>query len=161
MYINRFFLKAMINRDLPTDFVRLVSFRIQLIVCCLNDAELSYLGAPWALYAATAHSFGISILRLPMLEGSVPSSFEEMDLVLQRVSEEIRRGVRVLCHCRGGVGRAGVLACCYLLRNAYIRTPLRAITYVRARRSRKAIETVRQEEFVAGYFEWWKAQNTS
>ena len=44
-----------------------------------------------------------------------------------------------------GIGRAGLVACCFLLKTQLCRTPERAIRLVRLRRSPKAIETQRQE----------------
>lgn len=53
-----------------------------------------------------------------------------------------------------GVGRAGLFACCWLLKNLYCLSPERAIRFVRIRRSPKAIETMRQAEFIVQYAEY-------
>lgn len=53
-----------------------------------------------------------------------------------------------------GVGRAGLFACCWLLKNLYCLSPERAIRFVRIRRSPKAIETMQQAEFIVQYAEY-------
>ena len=82
------------------------------------------------------------------------------------------RGSAVLVHCRGGVGRAGIIACCWMLRlglcgwlelrqadasdselvdDATIHLIERLISVVRRRRSPKAIETYEQVRFLVDY----------
>ncbi|KAI9271840.1 protein-tyrosine phosphatase-like protein, partial [Phascolomyces articulosus] len=108
--------RAAINRDLDLDFGRMRSLGITTLVCCLNDTELDFLGASWPKYSESATQNGMQVIRLPMIEGGCPNSIEEIDAVIQAVNVKIRQGENVLAHCRGGVGRAGVLACCWLLR---------------------------------------------
>jgi hypothetical protein len=72
---------------------------------CLNDAELSFLGAPWPRYYEAATKHNIEIIRLPMLEGSCPHSIEEVDAVVDLVVKKMTRGENVLTHCRGGKQR--------------------------------------------------------
>jgi hypothetical protein len=55
-----------------------------------------------------------------------------------------------------GVGRAGLFACCWLLKNRFCLTAERAIRYVRLRRSPKSIETMRQAEFIIHYARYLK-----
>ncbi|CAO3631870.1 unnamed protein product [Cunninghamella blakesleeana] len=143
--------RAAINRDLDLDFTRMKSFGITTLVCCLDDDELEYLGAPWETYSTIAMKHGLNVFRLPMVEGSCPDTLEEVDLIVNKVNERIFQGENVLTHCRGGVGRAGLFACCWLINNMLCHSAERAIRFVRARRSPKAIETMRQAEFVIHY----------
>lgn len=129
------------------------------LVCCLDDTELAFLGAPWSSYLRTAEKLGLEVLRLPMVEGSVPEDPEELDKLVETIDERIAKGGGVLAHCRGGVGRAGLVACCWLIRRGYARTAERSIQLVRARRSPRAIETKRQEDFIAEYFRRWQSKS--
>jgi hypothetical protein len=108
-----------------------------------------------------------------MIEGSCPTSLTAMDHVMEVVNRKIWNGENVLTHCRGGkpkahrrstdradmfdfcvgVGRAGLFACCWLLNNTLCMTAERAIRFVRVRRSPKAIETMRQAEYVIRYYQ--------
>jgi cyclin-dependent kinase inhibitor 3 len=60
-------------------------------------------------------------------------------------------------HCKGGVGRAGLVAACVLLATEAQSTAADAIAEVRRRRCKTAVETTRQEEFVAKYEAWMRA----
>lgn len=82
------------------------------IICCLDDDEMAFLGAPWALYQACAASLGLDVLRLPTPEGLAPLDPTVIDSHLERIIETYTlNGVNVLVHCRGGVGRVGALLC--------------------------------------------------
>ncbi|KAI9205661.1 protein-tyrosine phosphatase-like protein [Polychytrium aggregatum] len=146
--------RAMISRDLNMDFERIASAGVRLVVNCLDNTELEYLGAPWDKYQAAAAGQGIDVIRIPIAEGYAPKSIDDVEEVLKEITKRTSNGVNILCHCRGGVGRAGVIACCWLLREALVSTPDRSIQYLRLRRSPKAIETKFQEDFVVQYYRW-------
>lgn len=150
--------RAAISRDLDLDFKRLKSYNISAIVCCLNDAELSYLGAPWKLYSEKAKCYGLEVFRLPIIEGSCPQSIIEVDKLMDKMVTTAKEGKNMLCHCRGGIGRAGLIACCYLLKCGYTKKPSDAIKIVRAQRSPHAIETRKQEDFITNYSSWVKKE---
>lgn len=181
--------KAATNRDIFEDFARLASLGVKCVVNCLNDADLRYLGAPWKEYQSAASRFGISILRcvpssaiiffarfdsrvtfprLPIIEGAAPDSLPEthalilkMDLILDQPSSNNGTSPNILIHCRGGIGRAGLIACCYLLYKGFIRSAARSIDILRIRRSTKAIETRKQEDFIFAYEKFLLAAATS
>ncbi|KAG0212673.1 hypothetical protein BGX28_005869 [Mortierella sp. GBA30] len=146
--------RAKIVRDLDMDFDRLQKLGFTRVVCCLFDEELELLGSPFLQYLEAANSHGLDVVRIPMVEGSTPYSFAEMDRILDRMDETTKKGQNVLVHCRGGVGRAAVVACCWLLRLGYFKDHHEVIEWVRAQRSPKAIETREQAQFVAGYRLW-------
>jgi protein-tyrosine phosphatase len=153
------------------------------IICCLDDAELEFLGAPWHLYERAAKSIGISVLRIPTPEGLAPPSPASLDAHLTRIIDAYTlRGVPILVHCRGGVGRAGVVACCWMLklglcgwlRDSLEEVPLlagcvrhdtfdlveRVIGIARRRRSIKAIETYEQVQFLVDFVEYLRSKQT-
>ena len=52
-----------------------------------------------------------------MLEGLAPAAVDILDEHLTRLIQTYTlRGIPVLVHCRGGVGRAGLVACCWALK---------------------------------------------
>lgn len=56
------------------------------------------------------------MLRVPIPEGLPPLRTDVFVTQLLRVIKEYTlRGVNVLAHCRGGLGRAGIVACCWML----------------------------------------------
>ncbi|KAK0461393.1 protein-tyrosine phosphatase-like protein [Desarmillaria tabescens] len=105
-------------RNLEMDLMRMKELGVGCIVCCLDDSELEFLGARWPEYERLTRQIGIDVLRLPTPEGLAPSlsaaSLNENLTVL--IHTYTLRGIPVLVHCRGGVGRAGVVACCWMIR---------------------------------------------
>lgn len=118
--------RSAICRDLGLDFRRAAEMGVKAVVCCIDDAELAFLGSPWSAYYNAATEAGLAVLRIPMAEGFAPASgVEEMDALLATVVQNWTiKGQDVLCHCRGGVGRAGLVACCWLIRCGLVRTSL-------------------------------------
>ncbi|KZT04610.1 phosphatases II [Laetiporus sulphureus 93-53] len=104
-------------RDLRKDLCRIKELGVACIVCCLDDDELQLLGVTWADYSRTAHEMGIDILRIPTPEGLAPAPLDKFDEQLGMLIENYTlRGLPMLVHCRGGVGRAGLVACCWMLK---------------------------------------------
>ncbi|CAG8488201.1 33961_t:CDS:2 [Racocetra persica] len=122
--------RATIDRDLDLDFQRLKSSDISMVICCLNDEELAFLGVPWPKYCELAQKHNLQIIRIPMVEGGCPDTLDQMDQVVMQMDRHIQSGQRVLAHCRGGVGRAGLVACCWLLKTQFCCDADRAIRQV-------------------------------
>lgn len=109
--------RGAICRSLPQDLGRIRSLGVGLIINCLDDVELEFLGAPWPLYLETARSVGLDVLRIPTPEGLAPLDIQRLDHQLDWVIRQYTlKGVNVLVHCRGGVGRAGLVACCWMMK---------------------------------------------
>ncbi|KAG8833810.1 hypothetical protein FRC17_010051 [Serendipita sp. 399] len=91
--------------------------RADQYIYCLDDGELHFLGAPWEDYAAEAHQLGMDILRIPTPEGFAPLDVTvingHLDTLITRYT---LHGISILVHCRGGVGRAGLIASCWMLK---------------------------------------------
>src|SRR5262249_57613282 len=90
---------------------------------------------------------GMRWLHLPIPDGSVPSeAFEGLwREQAGRFHASLKRGGRVLVHCRGGLGRSGMVAARLLVESGM--TPEKAIVAVRQIRPR-ANETPGQEAYV-------------
>lgn len=157
-----------VDRDISLDFIRIKETGCRLLACCLDDRELLMLGTTWSEYKQSASQVGLSILRFPMPEGLHPPNliefYDRIDIILQQFTFQ---GVDVLAHCRGGVGRASLIACAWMLRMGLVANTLTpssqlhvdeyhhvlnilksTISIVRRRRSIKAIETYEQVKFL-------------
>ena len=143
-----------IERDLLAD---LLHFRedlgLTLIVCLLNEAELRTIGVDSKRYPEVAAEAGLELICFPIIEGAgAGGDVEEVhEKVLLPLQAAVGRGGRCALHCRGGVGRAGMLAACFLLLTGEASTSKQAISTVRRRRCKQAVETRRQEDFVKSY----------
>lgn len=120
-------------------------------------------------------------IRIPIPEGLAPIDPETLDAHLMKVIETFTmQGSAVLVHCRGGVGRAGIVACCWMLRlglcgwleahradtvdselvdDATISLVERLISVVRRRRSLKAVETYEQVRFLVDYVKFLRERS--
>jgi len=165
--------RSAICRDLEADLARIKSLGVGCIICCLDDEEMEFLGAPWDAYLGYASCFGLDVLRLPMPEGLAPLDCAALNNHLTHIVDDYTlKGIHVLVHCRGGVGRAGLIACCWMLKlgmcgpierappptPGYVRRDAlalveSAVRVVRVRRSLKAIETYEQVRFLIDFVE--------
>ncbi|KAI9267392.1 protein-tyrosine phosphatase-like protein [Sporodiniella umbellata] len=143
--------RVSINRDLDLDLTRIESFGITMIVCCLDDYELYSLGVSWSEYQAEAAKKNIEIYRLPINDGGCPDSMSVMETTVESINALLRQGSNVLIHCRAGIGRAGLVASCWLLENFLCQTAEKAVSVVRSQRSVRAVETLKQANYIIRY----------
>lgn len=140
-------------RDLSTDLRQFLSAGISHILCLLNPSELRSIGVDPDKYSVLATELGLHLFTYPIIEMSTPediSSFESQ--AMQPLLECINSGQSILVHCRGGIGRAGLVAACALLRLGQATGPRMAIHMVRIARDRRCVESRKQEDFIALYF---------
>lgn len=166
--------RSPICRDIKLDLQRAMEAEdVRAVVCCLDDEEMRFLGADFREYSRVAQELGLEVIRLPMAEGFAPSSPSIVDGHLTHlITRYTLRGHNVLVHCRGGVGRAGLFSCCWMIKLGLlgpisgIHDPTgnsiqqemsvveRVIEVIRKRRSAKAIETPQQVHFILQYVHW-------
>ena len=93
---------------------------------------------------------GIRYYRLPIEDGGVPdATFEKSwETVGKQLRAELLRGGKILIHCKGGLGRSGMIAARLIVELGAM-TPEEAIGRVRVSRP-GAIETREQERHVWG-----------
>lgn len=155
------------SRDIHSDLHDFKSRGVDTIVCLLNDSELRSIGVNPAQYKDSARSLEITLIQYPIIEMGVPQSILHFHthLVLP-VLTHTQQNKRVLIHCRGGVGRSGLLAACLLKHLAQSPSASAAISTIRRLRDKRAVETRRQEDFVQEYFSyneirvylWWQRE---
>ncbi|KAL6765944.1 protein-tyrosine phosphatase-like protein [Haematococcus lacustris] len=145
------------ERNMQQDLLRLRdTFQISTVACLLNAAELRSFGI--RDYAADLAAAGLQTLGLPIIEMGAPECMEKAAMFIEGLALGVSRGDRIAVHCRGGMGRAGLIAACVMLRLGCVADAKEAIKLVRERRCAAAIESKRQEDFVAGYATWLVAQ---
>jgi len=129
------------------------NFQIDMIVCLLNKYELRTIGVDLDRYQKACENNAIQLIIYPIVEMGVPShSPEEFDVqVMNSIFEGILNNKKVICHCRGGIGRAGTVASCLLMKAKICRGPKNAISTVRALRDPKCVESRKQEDFIDKY----------
>jgi ADP-ribosyl-[dinitrogen reductase] hydrolase len=133
------------RRDLSTDLDAIVAWNARVVVTLIEPHEFELLGIAALGDEVTAR--GIDWLHLPICDVSVPDA--QFEKAWPRHSAELRARLRagdnVLIHCRGGLGRAGMIAARLLVEEGV--APTAAMAMVRAVRP-GAIETFAQEDWV-------------
>jgi protein-tyrosine phosphatase len=133
------------NRDLAADVEAIKAWRPDVVVSLMEDHEFRLLQVPEL--GQTILDAGLAWLHLPIVDVDVPdAAFRRRWIVEgQRLRDCLLRGGRVLIHCRGGLGRTGLVAAQLLVELG--EAPRAAIDRVRAARP-GAIETAAQERYV-------------
>lgn len=140
------------SRDLDADLARLREhFQTDVLVSLIEDHELELLKIP-SLVAA-ARDRGMDVVRFPIRDLSVPDDMPAFVALVRRLLTAHAAGRTVVAHCRGGLGRTGlVAACCVVaLRRC---AAVDAIAAVRAARPR-TVELPEQERWVARFATAW------
>jgi len=135
-------------RDLDADLVAVREAGAHRLLLLVEDAELERWGDRRIVERGAAR--GVEVLRFPMPDGSPPASVEEMQTILDVVRAGRAVG-DVAIACMGGVGRTGTVVACALVEAGM--DAAAAIGKVRMVRHPQAVETTRQELFVAAFEE--------
>jgi len=133
------------ERDLRSDLDVIAAWGARALVTLMETHELVQLGVPDI--GAQTESLGMAWYHLPIKDASTPSSaFEETwetaGAALRRI---LGNGEGIVIHCRGGLGRTGIIAARLLIELGG--DPDWALQRVRAARP-KAVETREQEAYV-------------
>lgn len=133
------------KRDLSIDLDDLVSrYKMEVQVCLLEDHELTHLRIPTLVEEATRR--GIRVLRLPIRDGSVLPELEQADGIVDEIIASARKGANVVIHCAGGLGRAGTIGGCVLVRLG--KSAVEALDTLAETRSPNCPETQEQRDFI-------------
>ena len=136
-------------RDLDADLERLRHHhRADVLVSLMEDHEYDLLAVPDL--RGRARDVGLEVRHFPIADDSVPpawrdDAFAELVAGIRRALDD---GRRVVVHCRGGVGRSGLVAAA--VATTYGDDADAAIARVR-RVQRWAVETREQEAYVGRF----------
>lgn len=133
------------DRDLLSDLSVIFTWGARALVTLMEDHELANLGVPDI--GEKTESMGMDWYHLPIRDVSIPGpDFESAWVAAGRaLRQKMRDGVRIVIHCRGGLGRTGMIAARLLIELG--ETPDGALQRVRAARP-GAMETLEQEDYV-------------
>jgi len=136
------------DRDLDADVRVIREWGAAAVVTLIEDHEFGMLGVERLSQAV--RDAGMEWHHLPIRDVHVPDARFEAGWAsaVVRIGDRLRNGERVLVHCRGGLGRTGMVAARLLVEFAGA-TPQQALDDVRAARH-GAVETPEQEAWVLG-----------
>ncbi len=135
-------------RDLDTDLQVLRDWGAGLVVTAMESHEFELLRVP--RLPERVGAYGMAWAQLPIRDVDIPAA--PFDAVWPQVRADVlarlRAGQRVVLHCRGGLGRTGLVAALLLIETGV--PAQEAIVRVRSARP-GAIETHAQEAYVRTY----------
>ncbi|HEX2097990.1 MAG TPA: cyclin-dependent kinase inhibitor 3 family protein [Rubrobacteraceae bacterium] len=134
------------ERDLETDLERLkVEYGVGVLVSLMERDEYSDLQIPELFQKAEEQ--GMEVLYLPIPDYGVPNAPEDDNYrpFIEDIASRIEEGETVIVHCRGGLGRSGMVAASVLV--ALGHSAEDALGTVREAR-KGAVETPDQEDRV-------------
>ncbi|WP_266180216.1 protein-tyrosine phosphatase family protein [Dyella humicola] len=139
------------QRDLDVDLQAIKRWGADVLITLLEQEELTELAI--APLASRAEAAGLRWFGLPITDGAAPDDrflvpWSELG---PRFARELQNGGRLVVHCKGGLGRAGTVACLLLHATGAARGADEAMAMVRAVR-RGAIETKAQESFLHAWY---------
>ena len=136
------------NRDLKIDLEAIRTWGATTVITLIEDHEFSLLAVE--ALGDEVRRFGMEWLHFPIRDVDIPDerfahAWKEARPVIHG---RLNAGQRILIHCRGGLGRTGLVAALILVERGV--EPRSAMRRVRAVRPH-AIETTAQENYVLGW----------
>ncbi len=131
---------------LESDLLTLKNVGIDKILCLLEETESQQLGL--RDQPSLAEKAGIEFQRFPIPDYGVPD-FLDLQVQITQILKDLENGKHLLVHCRGGVGRTGLICCC-----AMVTTGLNvpdAISLVTEKRGTQVPETPAQIDMIIRY----------
>ena len=145
------------DRDLDADLDRLRGYyHADVLVCLLESHEFTLLRIPDLL--PTAKQRGIELIWHPIRDVSVPKRMDEFVAVVEKILAFLNEGQTVVIHCRGGLGRSGLVAASCLVAFRYETSD--GIRFVREARP-GAIQTCEQQSFITDFHRAWWDKHTA
>jgi protein-tyrosine phosphatase len=134
------------HRDLDADLQRLREhYKVDRLVSLMQACEFDMLQIANIVERARAH--GIAVRRFPIRDVSAPPAraMKRFIRMIDAVVDDVRAGRTVVIHCRGGLGRTGLVAASCLVVLGH--QPGEAIRRVRSARP-GVVEVEKQERWV-------------
>lgn len=137
-------------RDLDLDLRAIRKWGARRVVTLIEPTEFHELRIPSLPKRALHH--GLAWYGLPIKDGAAPDRrlLDPWAALGPLFSSELIEGAKIVVHCKGGLGRAGTVACMLLLQSNAAKDGEDAISKVRLARP-GAIETPEQEAFIRAW----------
>ena len=131
------------SRNLDEDIQTIKQLGVTHIVTLITDSELVRYGVEDLIQEYK--NADLNVKRIPINDQGVCTKLE-MDTLLTWINENLSKGANIMVHCVGGLGRTGLVSASYLVKEGL--SAESAINEVRTFRSKRAIESDIQEQFI-------------
>jgi len=133
---------------LAEDLQHLRDAEVEVLVSLLPETEAEELEL--SQEAELCRLNGIKFVWFPISDFDMPGSFAEAQLQIAHISGFLAQGKNVVIHCRGGVGRSGMIAASVLSMRGI--SPEDAFSLIAAARGCAVPETAEQRNWVLALF---------
>lgn len=150
------------DRDLEGDLERLHShYKVDRLVSLMEPYEYRLLKIADLVERASHHGIAVRRFPIPDVDAPPPASMSRFLVLIKWILNDVDAGKIVVIHCRGGIGRSGLVAASCLV--ALGHPPAEAIERVRSVRP-GAVEAPVQERWVEAVADrlktepasWWR-----
>lgn len=105
------------NSDyLADDLSYLKQHNIEVLVCLLEFSEIHELKLDEE--SIIAKQLGMEYLHFAIKDRSTPTLLKLKNFIIN-LNQYIKQSKNIVVHCRAGIGRSGLIACCLLIANGY------------------------------------------
>ena len=136
------------DRDVQEDLNTIKQHNVGLIIGLIEEHE--YQSLQNAHLAETARQMGIQFLKYPTIDNTPFLNMQDIDQINDTIMRFLQAGQSVLIFCKGGLGRTGMLAACFLIRHGNLEADTAIRQVQKCRKS--TIGRKQQQNFVRQYF---------
>lgn len=132
------------GEDLAKEVAHWASMCINVVVCLLPKAEIKELDLENE--QKECEKQGIDFVHFPIQDRQVPESYLEYKKLIDSLLERLAKEQKAIIHCRGGIGRASLVAGGVLIKQGFsAKTAIEAISKAR---TLKVPDTEAQERWL-------------
>ena len=131
---------------LESDLLALKNVGVDKVLCLLEEPESQQLGLQDQ--QTLTEKTGMEFQRFPITDYGVPD-FLDLQILITELRKDLQDGKHILVHCRGGVGRTGLICCCVMAASGH-NVP-DAISIVTKKRGAQVPETPAQIDMIIRY----------
>ena len=136
------------SRVLGADIKSIIDSGITHVITLVTNEELIRYGVEDLV--SEFKKAGLVTKRFPINDQGV-STIEETNEVVNWMETNLNNSANIMIHCVGGLGRTGLVSASYLINQGL--SAQDAINEIRSIRTKRAIESKKQEEFVSQFEE--------
>jgi protein-tyrosine phosphatase len=100
------------GEDLDDEMLAWRAAGVDLVVSLLETSEVRELDL--AQQEVSCRRNNIAFMRFAISDRGIPEYRREFKLLIESLSKEVLSGKSLAIHCRAGIGRTGLVACCLL-----------------------------------------------
>ncbi len=137
------------ERDLEIDALAIANWGATTWLNLMEESDIKNVSLDPMFFKNTVENLGIKYLHFPIVDAGVPTQADEkrwQEEISPFVLNELTQGKKVFVHCRGGLGRTGIIAARILFDARVLNDADEIMETVRAARS-GAIENTIQVEW--------------